>query len=123
VTQLSLEIKSYDYATGKSYKEVVSPSILGMVRRNAKDTSVEAAESIVPHLGHLHSLVLGWFLRVGSGTDEELVQSELSSQYGPNTLRPRRIELVSKGLLRDSGRRRKNSRNRNMIVWEPTEKL
>jgi hypothetical protein len=34
-----------------------------------------------------------------------------------NNLRPRRIELVEAGWLKDSGQRRKNRRGRACVVW------
>jgi hypothetical protein len=49
------------------------------------------------------------------GTDEEL-QDALG--MNPNTQRPRRIELVERGLVRDSGRTRKTKSGRRATVWE-----
>ena len=47
-------------------------------------------------------------------TDEE-VQSHLS--MNPSTERPRRLELVRSGFIRDSGDRRQTKSGRNAIVW------
>ncbi len=51
--------------------------------------------------------------RVGA-TDEEL-QSALP--IGPNTARPRRVELVAEGRVVDSGRTRETKSGRKATVW------
>ena len=79
-------------------------------------TSRQAALDIYYDVGKLQQRVLdclrGWG-DVG-GTDEE-IQKALG--MNPSTERPRRIELVSKGLIRDSGLRRKTDSKRLATVW------
>jgi hypothetical protein len=114
---MSLEVTSYDYATGRKSSEFYP----GMTRRNDHATSVEAAAAVSMHLSEIQGDVLAWFRLVGAGTDSDMESSSLGKIYpGFSTLRKRRGELVAKGLLRDSGLTRKNLRGRNMIVWEVT---
>ena len=47
-------------------------------------------------------------------TDEE---RQLALVLGGSTERPRRIELVERGLIRDSGRRRATSTGRQAVIW------
>jgi hypothetical protein len=51
-------------------------------------------------------------------TDHEL-QSILA--MNPSTERPRRVELVKKGLVKDSGRRRLTPSGRKAVVWVATK--
>ena len=82
-------------------------------------TSIDAAERALPNAGTMRWRVLAqlkqW--RSTGGTDEEL-QRELGMDA--STERPRRIELVEAGLVRDSGRVRKTRSGRNATVWEAT---
>ena len=47
-------------------------------------------------------------------TDEEL---QFRLQMNPSTQRPRRVELVEMGVVKDSGMTRKTASNRNAVVW------
>ena len=47
-------------------------------------------------------------------TDEEMLAAV---QLAPSTGRPRRIELVQRGLVRDSGNIRKTASGRSAVVW------
>jgi hypothetical protein len=50
----------------------------------------------------------------GGATDEEGL---FASGFNVNTYRPRRVELVGLGLVRDSGERRLTQSRRRAIVW------
>lgn len=78
------------------------------------DTSREAAESIDANT--LRERVHRYIREQGpfGATDDE-VQYELD--MNPSTQRPRRIELVQQGRVRDSGRKRKTRSGRNATVW------
>jgi predicted ArsR family transcriptional regulator len=82
-------------------------------------TSCAAAEAIVPHLNKLQARVLDYLRGCGErgATDEELVEA---LRLSPSTARPRRIELVKAGLVRDSGRTRKTNSGREATVWVAT---
>lgn len=80
----------------------------------ASDTSQAAAKQIDAKT--IRGRVLR-FLARGSATDETM-QREL--RINPSTQRPRRVELVERGLVRDSGRRQQTSSGRKAIVWETT---
>ena len=85
------------------------------------ETSLEAALSIAPHLEPLEAQVLGLLAaQEGAGaTDEELLRSYVA-EHGlrlSGTIRARRIKLVHKGLVRDSGHTRPGVSGRQMTVW------
>lgn len=80
-------------------------------------TSMEAAEAIRPKVNALQQRVLSYLGFRGSlgATDEEM-QDALS--MNPSTQRPRRIELLNKGLIEGpEGVVRKTSSGRNAQVW------
>jgi hypothetical protein len=54
-------------------------------------------------------------LQIHDATDEEL---HLALRMNPSTQRPRRIELVQAGKVRDSGRIRNTKSGRRAVVWE-----
>lgn len=80
------------------------------------DTSVAAANALVPNLGRLQRMALeaireaGWL---------GLTADELASRIGldRSTIQPRTSELKRKGLIRDSGQRRPNATGKLAIVW------
>ena len=80
------------------------------------ETSQAAAQAIEPHLGKLQRTVYQYFVaqRVAGATDEEIQQF---CCMGASTERPRRCELVEKGLIKDSGRTRPTSSGRKATVW------
>lgn len=82
-------------------------------------TSLEAYESVTPKLNSIQKEVLALFKEVG---EDGLTDEELSNLMGSNasTYRTRRSELVQKGVLVDSGLRRKLLSGRNAIVWKLT---
>lgn len=79
-------------------------------------TSEAAHDSIKPSSARLRSLVLAFICSRGpeGATDEEC---QVSLGMNPNTQRPRRIELVTKMSVRDSGRTRKTRAGRLATVW------
>jgi len=87
----------------------------GMHRKSDPHTSVEAAESVVGKLRELQIKVLDELETAGVNglTDYEL--EERCGSHG-STYRTRRSELVEKGLVLDSGRRRVIA-DSNRIVW------
>lgn len=87
------------------------------VRRNARDTSRAAALSAAPRAGTKRALVLQAIVDMGGLTDEEM---QKIIPMSPNTQRPRRVELVTGGFIKDSGQRRKTSTGDMAIVWERT---
>jgi predicted ArsR family transcriptional regulator len=76
-------------------------------------TSQKAATSIKGRTANLRTEVLE-ALRRHPSTDERLSERLAMS---PNTCRPRRVELVSYGLVEDSGRREKTASGRSAVVW------
>jgi hypothetical protein len=91
-----------------------------LYRQKAKTTSIEAAQSIFPHLRKLHIEILRYAIDMGYNgfTDIEMnrhFNTEMSSY------RARRSELEKAGLIVDSGRRvkfpeRGNNRNHTVFV-------
>lgn len=81
------------------------------------DTSMMAALEALPNVGKQHRAVLHILHRRGSNgaTDDEL---EVALQLSHQAVSARRRELVLKGLVRDSGRRRATRRGRQATVWE-----
>ena len=55
------------------------------------------------------------FIGRGSATDEEI---QIGLRMNPSTQRPRRIELVNQGKVRDSGQKRSTRSGRWATVWE-----
>lgn len=80
------------------------------------DTSVAAAADLAPKLGPLQRMVLaairdaGW---LGLTADELCDRLKLERW----TVQPRTSELRRKGLIRDSGQRRRNASGKQAIVW------
>jgi hypothetical protein len=80
------------------------------------NTSQAAAVSMTNNAGTLRRRVL-WAIR---DSPDGLTDEEIQDQTGmnPSTERPRRIELVLAGLVRNSGRKRRTRSNRLAVVWE-----
>jgi len=83
-------------------------------------TSADAALRAEPRAGTDRANILLRFQRwAESGwTDEELAAV---LDMNPSTLRPRRIELVRQGWVKDSGRTRKTRSGRSATVWIAVE--
>lgn len=92
------------------------------LRHDAKRTSREAALLMEPKLGTLRSKVLNAIRVAGKDgmTDDELV-AKLG--LSPNSVRPRRVELVEGGWVVDSGRCRWSFYGNDAIVWTATDKV
>lgn len=81
------------------------------------ETSLEAAASwMVEDTNALRARVYAALLARGAfgATDEEL---QIALGMNPSTERPRRIELVERGRVRDSGARRLTRSGRRAVVW------
>lgn len=79
--------------------------------------SIAAAEAMLPRAGTDRRKVLDLLRQwhATGATDDEL---QIGLAMDPSTERPRRIELVNAGLVRDSGRTRKTRSGRRATVWE-----
>jgi hypothetical protein len=80
------------------------------------ECSREAAQAIAPAAGTLRAAVLHCITVAGPQgmTDEEGCSM---SEMNPSTWRPRRGELEKGGFIRNSGRTRKSTAGRDMVVW------
>lgn len=79
-------------------------------------TSVDAAESIRPNAETLRRKVLDFIVSQGvNGATDEEIQVALS--MGGSTERPRRVELVAAGMVKDIGTMRQTSTGRKATVW------
>lgn len=77
-------------------------------------TSKDAAGQIAPNLGRLQAEVLRTLRVHGAMTDNELIAFLALS---PSTIRPRRIELVKLGLVRQGGEK-VAANGRRSALWE-----
>lgn len=78
-------------------------------------TSEEAAEKIAPKVGSLQRRVYECIEQHGPCTDEQICKH---TGMNPSTERPRRIELVELGKLRDSGKVGLTESKRRAVLWE-----
>jgi hypothetical protein len=80
------------------------------------DTSIEAANDIAPKIGRLQRTTLK---AVQSAGPQGLTSDEAAEVCGFDrwSIQPRLSELKAKGLVVDSGLRRRNSTGKNAIVW------
>ena len=103
-------------ATGRpeTPRHLTPPGAGGTYRMDHPDTSSDAAVQIKEDTARLRGRVLA-ALQSCPMSDQEL-QTVLGMD--PNTERPRRVELVQRGLVRDSGRRTVTTSGRKAIVWE-----
>lgn len=79
------------------------------------ETSKDAADKAKPSAATLRGRVREFLRTHGPATDEQ-IQDALG--MNPSTQRPRRIELVTAGFVRDSGSVRKTKSGRAATVWE-----
>ena len=91
-------------------------------RDSDPQTSHDAAMSVKDTTG-LQNRILGIFGNHNGLTDEELIveYARLFRAWWPATdssIRSRRSELVGKGLLQDTGVRRKTVAGRDSTVWD-----
>lgn len=82
-------------------------------------TSAEAALLIEPAAGTLRAEVLAFLRACGAigATDEEMQEC---IPMMASTQRPRRVELVDRALVRDSGHHRHTRSGRKAVVWVAT---
>jgi len=78
-------------------------------------TSKEAARRISGHAARQRSLVYDYLMKHPDGLTDEEMQDGIP--IAPSSQRPRRIELVRMGLVRDSGIQRLTKSDRFATVW------
>ena len=80
------------------------------------ETSIAAADAIAPKLGRLQRMAEAAILDAGP---HGLTADELAARLDLDrwSIQPRTSELQSKGLIRDSGLRRRNGSGKMAIVW------
>lgn len=80
------------------------------------ETSIAAANAIAPKLGRLQRMAQTAICDAGS---HGLTADELAARLDMDrwSIQPRTSELRRKGLIRDSGQRRRNGTNKLAIVW------
>ena len=85
---------------------------------NGSATSAQAADSLTPAtLNAMQRRVLELLAATPEGLTDEEMQRLL--RMNPSTQRPRRIELMGKGLVQSCGTRRTTS-GRMAVVWQTT---
>lgn len=94
----------------------MTPDLFDPPAQRHSETSIAAAEAIKPRVEIYRERILAEIKRSGAlgRTDGEL-QEQLA--MNGSTQRPRRIELVDDGLVKDSGRTRKSASGRTCVVW------
>ena len=82
-------------------------------------TSRDAAEQAKPNAATQRARVLKLVRESGWSDDPGLTDEQIQERLGlsGNTQRPRRMELVTMGLIKDSGRTRKTKSGREAVVW------
>ena len=87
-----------------------------MFRKNAKDTSIEAAKSIMLALPNIEAAVYEYAAMRGKQgfTDDEMNEHFKTHK---STYRARRSTLVEKGFIEDTGLLVMGPNGRNMTVW------
>jgi hypothetical protein len=86
-----------------------------LFRRESRQTSIDAAESIVPSLTDIQNAVLQYANTMPTGfTDDQM--SRHFQTYG-STYRTRRAELTAKNIIADSGKLARLPSGRNATVW------
>lgn len=80
------------------------------------DTGREAAEAMQSKCGRLQQMALAHIRAAGAGG---YTADELSAAMGMDrwTVQPRTSELKAKGLIVDSGQRRRNVTGKRAVVW------
>jgi hypothetical protein len=83
------------------------------------DTSQEAFDSIIPHLGRIEAEVFRVISEAGSrGATSDEVEVALEMRH--QTVSSRIWALGRRGVVRDSGQRRKTRSGRNAACWVST---
>jgi hypothetical protein len=97
------------------YDRTAALARMDAARQHHSDTSVAAAKQIAPVAGSLQAEVLDLLTVCGPMTDQQM-QDTL--ELDPSTQRPRRIELMHAGFVRDSGERGITISGRLAVKWE-----
>jgi len=91
-------------------------NLFKLFRKDAKDTSVEAAQSIMLALPNIEAAVYEYAaLRGKQGFTDDQMNEHF--QTHKSTYRARRATLVEKGFIEDSGIYVKGPNGRKMTVW------
>jgi phage-related minor tail protein len=87
-----------------------------MFRKDAKDTSVEAAKSIMLALPNIEAAVYEYAAMRGK---QGFTDNEMNEHFKTHksTYRARRSTLVEKGFIEDTGLLVMGPNGRNMTVW------
>lgn len=90
--------------------------------RTVQETSLDAYQDLInaQALNDRQHEILTMIRELGPMTDREL--AECLAEADPNRVRPRRNELVRKGLVEEAGRRRCDVTGRLAIVWQHVHK-
>jgi hypothetical protein len=80
------------------------------------ETSQEAANSITESRAETDRAKILRYIRAAYGATDGEIQTALCMDG--NTERPRRVELLKRGDIRDSGRRHRTASGREAVVWE-----
>jgi hypothetical protein len=78
-------------------------------------TSYAAAVSVLESADTQRGMVYRLIRDTGGATDESM---HLMLGMNPSTQRPRRVELVELGIVRDSGLTAETNSGRQAVVWE-----
>lgn len=81
-----------------------------------EETSIEAADHIEPHVGHLQQLALD---AIEASGERGMTALEVCAHTGVDriAMQPRVTELRQMGLIHKSGMKRKNPSGVSAIVW------
>ena len=86
--------------------------------KGGTDTGKAAAEAMSPHMGPLHTAVMGYLAVPGPHTQDEVAKGLEASILA---IRPRVSELRRLGMIQDTGDRRPNRSGHKAIVWQAKE--
>lgn len=81
-----------------------------------RDTSLDSFTKLQPQIGYKQREVFDAFQSEGSSTDSEIMK--VLGYTDPNKVRPRRKELVDKGLVIEDGKRECNVTGRTVMGWK-----
>lgn len=88
-----------------------------VARNTDPETSHAAAKSVgSDRIRSSQKIILNLLRKFGPMTDAEIA-GLMKVGFSPSGTRTRRKELVDKGLVRDSGNRKRTSSGRSTIVW------
>lgn len=92
------------------------PDKIGLPYQPHSKTSKRTAKQMVGNVGSARDRIYHRLVDLGDrgATDEEL---QLALGINPNTQRPRRVELLMRGLIEDSGTTRLTRSGSKAVVW------